>query len=102
MEPLEQILQEITAFETHLSRRSFIGAALLIAVVPNISLGKDDWQFLDAVAATLIPSTALQSTGINVGENVERLLRNGSADHRKKVTRLLAWLQRASILYGGE
>ena len=102
MEPLEQILQEITAFETHLSRRSFIGAALLIAVVPNVSLGKDDRQLLDAVAATLVPSTALQSTGINVGQNVERLLRNGSADHRKKVTRFLAWSQRASILYGGE
>lgn len=102
MEPLEHILQEITAFETQLSRRSFIGAALLIAVVPSISLGKDDRQFLDGVAATLIPSTALQSTGINVAQNVEHLLRNGSADHRRKVTRFLAWAQRVSILYGGE
>jgi len=102
MEPLEQILQEITAFETQLSRRSFIGAALLIAVVPNISLGNDDHRFLDGVAATLIPAMALQSTGINVAENVDHLLRSGSADHRKKVTRFLAWAQRASILYGGE
>ena len=102
MEPLEQILQEITAFETQLSRRSFIGAALLIAVVPNISLGGDDQRFLDAVAATLIPATALQSTGINVAENVDHLLRSGSADHRRKVTRFLAWAQRASIVYGGE
>jgi hypothetical protein len=102
MEPLENILQEITAFETQVSRRSFIGAALLIAVVPHISLGKDDRQFLDAVAATLIPSTALASTGIKVSENVERLLRSGSADHRRKVTRFIAWSQRASILYGGE
>jgi hypothetical protein len=102
MEPLENILQEITAFETQLSRRSFIGAALLIAVVPHISLAKDDRQFLDAVAATLIPSTALASTGINVSQNVERLLRSGSADHRRKVTRFIAWSQRASILYGGE
>jgi hypothetical protein len=102
MEPLENILQEITAFEMQVSRRSFIGAALLIAVVPHISLGKDDRQFLDAVAATLIPSTALASTGINVSENVERLLRSGSADHRRKVTRFIAWSQRASILYGGE
>jgi hypothetical protein len=102
MQPLEQILQEITAFETQLSRRSFITAALLIAVAPNISLGKDDQRFIDAVAATLIPAAALQSTGINVGENVERLLRNGSTDHRRKVTRFLAWSQRASILYGGE
>ena len=102
MEPLEQILKEITAFETQLSRRSFMGAALLIAVVPKISLGKNDQRFLDAVAATLIPPMALKSTGIIVAENVEHLLRNGSADHRRKVTRFLAWAQRASILYGGE
>ncbi len=102
MEPLEQILQEITAFESKLSRRSFLGAALLIAVSADISLGKDERQFIDAVAATLIPATALQSTGINIGENVEHLLRSGSADHRRKVTRFLAWSQRASILYGGE
>ena len=73
MEPLEHILQEITAFETQLSRRSFIGAALLIAVASNISLGKDDRRFIDAVAATLIPAAALQSTGINVGQNVDYL-----------------------------
>jgi hypothetical protein len=102
MEPLEQILQEIASFETQLSRRSFIGAALLIAVAADISLGKDDKRFIDAVAATLIPATALQSTGINVGQNVDRLLQSGSADHRRKVTRFLAWSQRASILYGGE
>lgn len=102
MEPLEEILKEITAFETQLSRRSFIGAALLIAVVPTVSLGKNDQRFLDAVAATLIPPMALKSTGINVAENVEHLLRNGSVDHRRKVTRFLAWAQRASILYGGE
>ena len=102
MEPLEQILQDITAFENQLSRRTFIGAALLIAVVPKSSLGKHDQRFLDAVAATLIPATALQTTGINVAENVDHLLRSGSADHRRKVTRFLAWAQRASILYGGE
>jgi hypothetical protein len=102
MEPLEQILQEITVFETQLSRRSFIGAALLIAVAADISLGKDDQRFIDAVAATLIPAAALQSTGINVGQNVDHLLRSGSADHRRKVTRFIGWSQRASILYGGE
>ena len=101
MEPLEQILQEITAFETQLSRRSFLGAALLVAIAPKLSLGTDDQRFIDAVAATLLPATALQSTGINVGENVEYLLRTGSADHRQKVTRFLSWSQRASILYGG-
>ena len=101
MQPLEQILQEITAFETQLSRRSFLGAAVLVAIAPKLSLGTDDQRFIDAVAATLLPATALQSTGINVGENVEYLLRTGSADHRQKVTRFLSWSQRASILYGG-
>ncbi len=102
MEPLEHILQEITAFETQLSRRTFIGAALLIAVASKSSLGNDDRKFIDAVAATLIPAAALQSTGINVGQNIDYLLRNGNADHRQKVTRFLSWSQRASILYGGE
>lgn len=102
MEPLEEILKEITAFETQLSRRNFLGAALLIAVVPAVSLGKNEQRFLDAVAATLIPPMALKSTGINVAENVEHLLRNGSVEHRRKVTRFLTWAQRASILYGDE
>jgi hypothetical protein len=102
MEPLEEILREITAFETQLSRRRFIGAALLIAVVPKLSISKDDQRFIDAVAATLIPASAFQTTGINVGQNLERLLRSGSADHRRKVSRFLAWSQRASVLYGGD
>ena len=102
MEALEQILQEVTAFETQLSRRRFIRAALLIAVVPGTSMSKDNHRFIDGVAATLIPATALQSTGINVGENLDHLLRSGSIDHRRKVMRFLAWSQRASILYGGE
>ena len=102
MEPLEQILQEITAFENQMSRRAFIGAALLIAVVPELSLGKDQQRFINAVAATLIPAQALQTTGIDVAKNVDHLLDTGSTDHRRKVTRFLAWSQRASILYGGE
>lgn len=102
MEPLEQILQEISAFESQLSRRKFLQAASLLLVAPTITLGKDDSQFLRKVAATLIPAQALSSTGINVAENVERMLRSGSADHRQKVIRFLTWSQRASILYGGD
>lgn len=102
MEPLEQILQEITAFETQLSRRRFIAAAVLVSLVPAISLSKDDQKFIDAVAATLLPAIALQRTGINVGQNLDHMLRSGSADHRRKVARFLAWAQRASILYGGD
>ena len=102
MEALEQILREITAFESHLSRRKFIQAASMLIVVPNISLDKDDNRFLQKVAATLIPVDALASTGINVAENVDRLLANGSADHRQKVIRFITWAQRASLLYGGD
>lgn len=102
MEPLEQILQEITAFETQLSRRRFIAAAVLVSLVPSISLSKDDQKFIDAVAATLLPAIVLQRTGINVGQNLDHMLRSGSADHRRKVARFLAWAQRASIFYGGD
>lgn len=74
----------------------------MLIVVPGISLDKDDTRFLQKVAATLIPADALASTGINVAENVDRLLANGSAEHRQRVIRFLTWSQRASVLYGGE
>jgi hypothetical protein len=41
MEPLEQILEEITAFETQLTRWCIFAAAVLVAVVASISLSKD-------------------------------------------------------------
>ena len=102
MSSLDQILQEITAFESHLSRRSFIKTAALLTVTPNVELQLDDRKFLDRVAATLLPAAALQSTGISVAENVDYLLSQGSAEHRAKVLRFLSWSQRAAILYGGE
>lgn len=102
MAPLEQILHEITAFENQLSRRRFIQAALLLVALPNITLGKDDRQFIDRVAATLIPTEALRSTGIKVSENVAYLLKQGSAEHRDKVMRFLSWTQRLSFVYGGD
>ena len=102
MSSLDQILQEITAFESHFSRRSFIKTAALLTVVPNVELQVDDRKFLDRVAATLLPATAFQSTGISVAENVDYLLSQGSAEHRAKVMRFLSWSQRAAILYGGE
>ena len=102
MAPLEQILQEITAFENQLSRRSFIKAALLLVALPNNNLGKDERQFLDRVAATLIPADALQTTGIKISENVAHLLKQGSPEHREKVMRFLSWTQRVSFLYGGD
>lgn len=102
MEALENILQEITAFENQLSRRSFLKAASLMVVAPSISLDKDDHTFLRRVAATLIPVKAIKMTGIDVAENVEYLLRQGSAAHRKKVLRFISWSRRASLFYGGD
>lgn len=102
MQPLEQILQEITAFENQLSRRSFMKSAALLVAVPGFKLEPDDRKFLDRVAATLLPADALRSTGISVAGNVAYLLEQGSAEHREKVLRFLSWSQRASILYGGD
>jgi hypothetical protein len=102
MPPLEQILQEITAFENQLSRRSFIKSAAFLVAAPNIDLQLDDRKFLDRVAVTLLPPKVLENTGICVADNVAYLLNQGSPEHRAKVLRFLSWSQRASILYGGE
>ena len=102
MQPLEQILQEITAFENQFSRRSFMKSAAFLVAVPGFKLELDDRKFLDRVAATLLPLDALRSTGISVAENVAYLLDQGSAEHRAKVLRFLSWSQRAAILYGGD
>lgn len=102
MQPLEQILQEITAFEIQLSRRSFMKSAAFLVAVPGFKLELDDRKFLDGVAATLLPVDALRSTGISVAENVAYLLEQGSAAHREKVLRFLSWSHRAAILYGGD
>jgi hypothetical protein len=102
MQPLEQILQEITAFENQLSRRSFMKSAALLVAVPDLRLGLDDRKFLDRVAATLLPADALRSTGISVAENVAHLLDQGSTAHREKVLKFLSWSQRAAIFYGGD
>ena len=102
MQPLEQILQEITAFENHLSRRSFMKSAAFLVALPGFELKLDDKKFLDRVAATLLPVDALRSTGISVAENVAYLVEQGSAEHRAKVLRFLSWSQRAAIFYGGD
>lgn len=102
MQPLEQILQEVTAFENQLSRRTFIKSAAFLVAIPGAGLELDDRKFVDRVAATLLPADALRTTGISVAENVAYLLEQGSAEHREKVLRFLSWSQRASILYGGD
>jgi hypothetical protein len=102
MQPLDEILQEITAFENQLTRRTFLRSAAFMAVVPTLELKRDDKKFLDRVAATLIPDRAFNATGISVSVNVDHLLNQGTAEHRAKVMRFLSWSQRASILYGGD
>src|SRR5687767_13720159 len=102
MSSLDQILQEITAFENQLSRRSFIRSAAFLIAAPGFDLQLDDRKFLERVAATLLPAKALETTGISVADNVAYLLNQGSAEHRAKVLRFLSWSQRASIIYGGD
>lgn len=99
---LENIMHQINAFENQLSRRSFLRIASLMVVLPGVSLDKGDYEFLERVAATLIPQGARDATGIDVASNIEHLLKQGSAEHRQKVLRFLSWSRRASILYGGD
>jgi hypothetical protein len=102
MEALETITLEIDSLERLLNRRAFLRYAALVAVVPRLALEQDDREFLRKVAATLIPAEALTRTGIEVVANIDRLLARGSAEHRAKVLRLVAWARRVSFLYGGE
>ena len=102
METLEPIIQEITSIERQLSRRSFLKAAAFVVVIPGVTLGGDEREFLRRVAARIIPAGALSQTGIDVVANIDKLLRQGSADHRRKVLRFLPWARRVSFFYGGD
>jgi hypothetical protein len=102
VEPLESIVQEVTAFENQLNRRTFFKLAFSMAVVPDVSLSTNDQEFVRRVTATLIPAEAMNLTQIDVAANLEHILQQGSADHRRKVLRFISWSRRASILYGGE
>ena len=102
MEPLENIVFEITSFENQLSRRRFLKLASLMVVLPGASFKDDDREFLARVAATLVPAAAVRATGIDVAANVEHLLSRGSAEHRRKVLRFISWSRRAAVLYGGD
>ena len=102
MDALETIVQEITAFERQLSRRGFFKAAAMVFLLPELALEDDDRNFLRKVSAALLPAEALTATGIDVVANIEQLLEQGSAEHRKKVLRFIPWARRASFFYGGE
>lgn len=102
MESFDSFTRHLDDFDRSLSRRAFFLHA--IAAVPAISAGlpSGDREFLAKIAGTLIPSDAFKRTGIDVVANIEYLLSRGSAEHRAKIARLLAWSRRVSFLYGGE
>lgn len=102
MEALETIVQEISSVERQLGRRGFLQVVAFAVVVPGVALDPDDRDFLRRVSATLIPAAALASTGIDVVANLDQLLAQGSAEHRRKVLRFVAWARRVSFFYGGE
>ena len=102
MEPLEIVTRDIDSFERQIGRRKFLGYTALVIVTPHVELDGGDREFLRKVAATLIPRQALSETGIDIVANIDHLLARGSAEHRAKVRRLIAWARRVSFLYGSE
>ena len=102
MESFEVFTQQLDDFDRHLSRRAFFLHAALAVPLTQGALAADDRTFLAQVAQTLIPAEALRQSGVDVVTNVEHILARGSAEHRAKVRRLLAWARRVSFLYGGE
>ena len=102
MESFDSVIFEVDAFDRHLSRRSFLGAMAFAGIATRLTLDGDDREFLRRVAGTLIPPAALARTGIDVLANIDHLLARGSAEHRAKALRLIAWARRVSFLYGGE
>jgi hypothetical protein len=93
---------QLDDFDRHLSRRVFFLHAVVAVSFTNDALAADDCTFLDKVAKTLIPADVLRQTGVDIVANIEHILARGSAEHRAKVRRLIAWARRVSFLYGGE
>lgn len=58
-------------------------------------------RFLKQVADTLIPARATDASGIDVLVNIESMLNHASAQHRRRVVRLVTWSYRMSWFYGG-
>ncbi|MCA1632993.1 MAG: hypothetical protein LC802_04535 [Acidobacteria bacterium] len=102
METLEALTRDVDSFERHLSRRTFLKFMTAVIAAPRLTLDAKDTEFLRRVAATLIPAEASHRTGIDVLANIEHMLAQGGAEHRRKVLRLLSWARRASFVYGGE
>ena len=102
MELPEAVTRDLDSFERHLSRRTFLKLLGGFVVAPGFTLGGKETDFLRGVAATLIPAEAVSRTGIDVLANIEHMLKQGGAEHRRKVLRLLAWARRVSFAYGGE
>ena len=101
MQSLDPVLEEVAAIERQLGRRGFLKFVALLTVISGATLEAAERKFLSGVAAELFPQAALATTGIDVVQNIERLLDRASAAHRARILRLLVWARRLSILYGG-
>jgi hypothetical protein len=102
MEFPEAITRDLDAFERHLNRRTFLKLLGGFIIAPGLTLGEKDTEFLRRVAATLIPAEAVSRTGIDVLANIEHMLAQTGAEHRRNVLRLLSWARRVSFAYGGD
>ena len=102
MESFAAFTQQLDGFDQQLSRRAFFLHALVAVSFTKGALSVDDRAFLDKVARTLIPADVLRQSDVDVVANIEHILARGSAEHRAKVRRLVAWARRVSFLYGGE
>jgi hypothetical protein len=102
MDIYDTLNADLDAIDRYLSRRGFLKLVVCASVPLHVTLDGGDREFFQKVAATLIPSEALSRTGIDVSANIEHLLERGSAEHRAKVMRLLAWSRRISFLYDGQ
>ncbi|MEW6736851.1 MAG: hypothetical protein AB1489_36525 [Acidobacteriota bacterium] len=110
MAGMDTLIDDLDAFDRHLSRRRFIKLCVAALVLPqtalafgeSASLAKAEYEFLRKVALTLIPYEVIISTGIDPMVNIEKLISNGGAEQRAKVARLVAVAQRSAFLYGGD
>ena len=102
MDIYDTLNTELDSIDRYLSRRGFLRLVVYAATPLCVTFDGGDREFLRKVAATLIPSEALSRTGIDISANIEHLLARGSAEHRAKVMRLLAWSRRISFLYEGQ
>jgi hypothetical protein len=104
MTGIETVLTEVESVSRDLDRRTFLKYAAAVFLVPSgmLELEHDDERFFQAVTATLVPVDSLRQTGIDPVVNLRHLLERSSADHRRRIGRLIRGVRRVSFLYGGD